>query len=120
MRNLIFLFVVAFLTCFLVAWSRGGQFQAKDGESSLCALADQALHDLQQAKVGAKREDLEKYFTPAGGVVFRNHTDYVYRKCDYLKIEVDFKADPAVEREFSPNDVITSVSRLFVAYPSRD
>ncbi len=66
------------------------------------------------------RSDLERYFVMSGGMAFRDHTNYVYRKCGYIRVEVDFSPDPAVEREFSPNDVVTKTSKLFIDYPSKD
>jgi hypothetical protein len=87
---------------------------------SACSVAQQALDDLQHVKVGMPRSELEKYFVVAGGMTLRSTTRYEYRRCDYLEIEVDFSLDPAIGSNYSPNDTITSISRLFVTYPAKD
>lgn len=89
-------------------------------ECSSCSIVDQALGDANQVKVGMTRAELEKFFVRDGGASFRLRTVYVSRRCSYLKIDVDFDADPGVDRDFSPKDVITKISRLYAAYPSKD
>lgn len=117
MRDSILLLI---LICTLALWPSTAQLQPTKNSCSSCELAQQALNDLKHVEVGSTRRELEKYFAPAGGMVFRNHTDYVSKKCDYFKIQVDFKLDPAVERDLSPDDTISNVSGIFLAYPSRD
>jgi hypothetical protein len=112
--------VAVVLLCGLAAWPSGAHPQATDGECSSCAIAEQALHDLESIKVGMRRADVERFFIRAGGMTFRDRTDYVYQKCEYLKIQVSFTADPAVQRGLSSADTITDVSQLAVAHPSRD
>jgi hypothetical protein len=111
--------VAVVLLCGLAAWP-GGALPQATGDCSSCAVAEQALHDLESLKVGMRRADVERFFIRAGGMTFRDRTDYVYRKCEYLKIQVAFSADPGVQRGLSSADTITDVSRLSVAYPSRD
>jgi hypothetical protein len=108
------------LTCVLAAWLGAAGSQDTSAECSSCVVAEQALHDLQSVKAGMRRAAVEKYFVRAGGMTFRSRTDYVYRKCEYLKIQFDFRPDPAVERDFSPADTIVSISQITVAYQSRD
>jgi hypothetical protein len=79
-----------------------------------------ALHDLQGLKVGMARRDLERFFVVAGGMTFRNHTSYVYRDCEYLRVDVDFKIDDQAVSAFSTEDKITGMSQIMVAYPTKD
>ena len=112
--------LVLVLTCALAACLEAAGSQDTGAECSSCVVVEQALHDLQSVKVGMRRAAIEKYFVRAGGMTFRSRTDYVYRKCEYLKIQVDFHPDLAVERDFSPADTIVSISQITVAYQSRD
>jgi len=86
-----------------------------------CSVIEQALHDLQGIKVGMTRQNVEQHnFIMAGGMTVRDQTDYVYKQCEYIKLEVDFSFDPKVQRDFSPKDVITKVSKLSIDYPVKD
>ena len=88
--------------------------------TACCDVVKHALQDAQQIKVGMFRKDVERYFARGGGMVFRNHTVYVYPECDYIKLEVNFSFDAAVQDALSPKDVVTSVSKLAIDYPARD
>jgi len=118
MKKFTLLFV---LTCILIGLAGSLNSQNRASTCSSCDVAQQALDELQHVKVGMTRKQLEQTnFILAGGMLFRGHTNYMYRNCQYLNVDVDFSLDPAVEREFSPNDTITKISRLYVIYPPRD
>ncbi len=113
--------VLAVLICISIALPGRTNSQNKPNTCSSCDVAQQALNELQQIKVGMTRKQLEQTnFVLAGGMLFRNHTNYMYRNCEYLNVDVDFNLDSSVEREFSPNDTITKISKLYVTYPPRD
>jgi len=88
---------------------------------SSCSAVESALKDAQNLKVGMTRKDIESHnFVIAGGATFRDHTAYVYKGCEYIRLEVDFKPDPTIERDVSRKDVITGLSKLTLDYPAKD
>lgn len=66
------------------------------------------------------RRDAERYFALDGGMNWRGQTRYVYKKCDYVKVEISFEEDPSVQSDFSQKDKITNLSKLFLEFPSKD
>ena len=95
--------------------------QQATGDCSSCEIVQRALKDAESLKVGTTRQDIAKSgFVLAGGWNVRDPTVYVYSRCDYIKLEVNFTLDPKVEREFSPKDTISKISGLEIVYPARD
>lgn len=115
-RVVAFFFIAAFSGLSVpVAESLTGQ-----GCSS-CSSIESALKDAQNLKVGMTRKDIESHnFVIAGGATFRDHAAYVYKGCEYIKLEVDFKPDPTIERDVSPRDIIAGLSKLTLDYPAKD
>jgi hypothetical protein len=66
------------------------------------------------------RRDAEQYFVLDGGMNFRGQTRYVYKKCEFIQVEITFEEDPDVRNDFSQKDKIASLSKLFLAFPSKD
>jgi hypothetical protein len=91
-----------------------------DSGAREACVAQEALTQLQNVRVGMHRLDIERSFTQDGGMAFRDRTVYVFKKCPYIKVEVVFASDPAVEGRFSPNDEVVSISKLFIDYPAKD
>ena len=59
-------------------------------------LVERALKDYQQIKSASTRAQVEKYFRQDGGLQFPAKVRYVYAKCDYLHVDVEFElARPA-------------------------
>jgi len=87
---------------------------------SACGQITQALEDSGHLKAGMTRRDAEQYFSMDGGMNFRGQTRYVYKKCDFIKVEITFEEDPNVQNDFSQKDKITTVSKLFLEFPSKD
>jgi hypothetical protein len=94
--------------------------QSKSQESPSCATVQQALIDSGRIKPGVTRHEVEKYFMRQGGVQFPGSTYYVYRKCRYLHVDVDFTTKGGVDLLFSSEDVVTKVSQLYVDYTAKD
>ncbi len=68
---------------------------------------------MQSLKIGMTRKDIASHnFVEAGGMVFRDHTRYDYKSCEYIHLEVDFSLDPSVDKDMSPKDMITGFSKL--------
>lgn len=51
-----------------------------------------SLREIQKIKVGMTRADLLKVFTTEGGLSTGLRRTYVYRKCPYIKVDVEFDA----------------------------
>ena len=67
------------------------------------------------------RAEVEKKFTPDGGLQAYLTTRYTYLKSSLIKIDVKYKA--AVESKtgfLSPNDIVVSVSKPYLEYPFTD
>jgi hypothetical protein len=50
----------------------------------------ESLREMQTIKVGMTRADLLKVFTTEGGLSTGLQRAYVYRKCPYIKVDVEF------------------------------
>jgi hypothetical protein len=85
-----------------------------------CAVVLQALKDMEHIDVGVTREVVEKYFKPDGGMQFPSNTRYIYRKCDYIKVDIDYRANGSGESDFSPDDTVIKISKLYLGYPAMD
>jgi hypothetical protein len=85
-------------------------------------VVQRALTDYRTIKPGVTRRDVEKAFKEDGGLQFRDRGRYTYRNCEYIKIEITFKAAPSGGgvRPTSPGDVVEGVSQLFIDYPVKD
>ncbi|HSA92808.1 MAG TPA: hypothetical protein VLE48_07340 [Terriglobales bacterium] len=112
---------LALLVClvFLVLWRATAQSQ--DSQEQPCRLIAQALEAAKKLKPGMLRADIEKDFQLDGGVSFRTQGRYLFRKCPYIKIDVNFDLEGATETPIlSPKDRIASVSRPYLEYPFAD
>ena len=95
-----------------------------------CEIVVQALQAATKLKPEMHRADLEQEFQPDGGITFfkregadsfLEHARYVYRKCPYVKIDVDVTTSSTNDGpDHSPSDAIKSVSRPYLEYPTMD
>lgn len=107
------------MLCILVT-PLGAGTQHDQTQDSSCAVIQQALTDYQRIKVGATRGEVEKYFAQDGGVQFPNSTRFVYPRCQYLHLDLEFEAKGPADRPFSPDDTVTKTSKLYVDYSAKD
>lgn len=84
-------------------------------------LVQAALRAYSEITSGMKRSDVERTFSEQGAGQFRDHTRYMYRKCEYIGMEVEYTvlSDGAHPSDAS-NDAVNSKSRLFIDYPTHD
>jgi hypothetical protein len=108
---------VLFLTSLLLI--TGVNAQHDKAAPDQCAVVESAFKDARNIRPGSTRADVERAFVADGGLTFPSPTRYVYRKCEFLKLDVEFQIDPN-GKGFSPSDVVTGVSKLYVDYPHRD
>jgi hypothetical protein len=96
------------------------QRQSDPKQSPCCRIADDALKNWQDLKVGMTRRDVEKSFILDGGMQFPSSSTYVIPNCEYIKVKIQFKHLTPNTDLLSPNDTVTKISKLFVTYPTRD
>ena len=89
--------------------------------NSDCGLIVEAIEATTKLTPGMVRADVEKEFAEDGGMFFREHGRYTYRKCGYIKIDVEFSIEGGTETPVpSPKDRIKKVSRPYLEYPFKD
>jgi len=98
-----------------------GQKRQEHGDLSPCSMVRQALDYSIQIKPGTTRREVEQHFLQDGGLQFAERTRYVFAKCNYIKLEIDFNLVPRRDRVlFSPEDTVSKVSRPYLDYPAKD
>jgi hypothetical protein len=78
----------------------------------------EVLNATQTIKPGMTRADLMKAFTTEGGLSRTSRRTYVYRHCQYVKIDVKFAASSRDEE--LPTDEIAEISRPYLAWSVMD
>lgn len=116
MKTILKVLILA-LSLFVSAGPSPRAEQSKDGG---CPMIEGALRDYQQIKNAATRRDVEKYFRPGGGLQFPAKVRYVYPKCDYLHVVVEFELAKPAQIASLPEDKVIAVSKLYVEYPATD
>ena len=78
-------------------------------------IAD-VLKQCETIKPGMTRADLSKLFTTEGGLYTAKHRTYVYRRCPYIKIDVDFSLSETNQGSLGerPTDIITKISKPYL------
>lgn len=109
-----FLFSLAFTLALAAGHGTGGQ------TNSSCGDVEQALKDSEQIKAGVVRGEVEKYFVQDGGLQFPRSTRYVFSKCPYLHMDVEFEPKAVPGQLFSADDVVVKTSKLYVDYSAKD
>jgi hypothetical protein len=82
-----------------------------------------ATAEMLSVKVGMTRQDLLKVFTPANGFFTTSRVagTYQYRDSPYIKVDVEFSvAGGDNDTKESPNDIIQSISKPYLAQPVFD
>ncbi len=80
-----------------------------------------SLTEMQSIKVGMTRGELLKVFMGEGGISTRTWRRYVYRRCGFIKVDVEFATvgDPNSTAE-SPEDRVTKISKPFLEWTIAD
>jgi hypothetical protein len=68
-----------------------------------------SLKEMETIKVGMTRADLLRVFAEEGGLSTRRWRQYVYQKCPYFKVKVEF--EPVGEPE-GPNSMESSRDKI--------
>ncbi len=74
------------------------------------------LTECQKIKPGMTRAELLTVFTTEGGISTAKHRTFVYRRCPYIKVDVDFTpSDPKQNvLEERPTDTIRNISNPYL------
>jgi hypothetical protein len=82
------------------------------------AWVARCYREIRAIKPGMTRADLEKNFTPAGGLYRRALRSYCYKPCPFFKVSVTFEpvgGDP--DGEGRPADRIVKVGTPYLEHP---
>ena len=117
----------AALTLFaLISVAQTPQEAKQQSTCDQCTFLQDALKSVAKIKVGETRLAIETDFEMEGGMQVASTTRYWYKKCRYIKIDVSFD-EKYIDRDyvsktgnFSPNDVISKISKPYIAYPVMD
>jgi hypothetical protein len=72
------------------------------------------LPELESIKAGMTRRDLLNVFMEEGGLSTRAWRRYVYRKCAFVKVDVEFAPVGGPGNAEGPDDRITKISKPFL------
>lgn len=84
-----------------------------------CDTIRDALARIHSLKTGDSRAMLEENFELDGGLQFPGKSVYVFKKCNFIKINVEFTAE-AQQTDLLAADKISKISRPYLEYPFRD
>ncbi len=104
---LIFLFLVGCLI-----FSGFTQIDEKPYEKTDCEFISKSIDEIHTIKVGMTRRELLAVFETEGGISTRTQRQYVYKKCEYIKVNVKF--EPVV-RQDNVMHPVNQAARLRVA-----
>lgn len=115
-------FACLFSICVIWYWPRSHPVCAGGAEGQGCGLVVQALDAASKMKIGMLRAAVERDFELDGGMAFQDRATYTYRRCHYIKVDVEFqKRDvPPNAQAFSQGDQVSKVSGPYLAYPRSD
>jgi hypothetical protein len=80
---------------------------------------DHVMRSIATVKPGMTRRELMRVFVEEGGLSTRTRQKYVYHRCPYIKVDVEF-APVEGAQEKSPDDKIVEISRPFLEYSVMD
>jgi hypothetical protein len=87
-------------------------------DKDLTDKIEKIIKDINTIKPGMTRSDLLKIFTMEGGLSTRTWRRYVYWKCPYIKVDVEFKPIEDEKEKFqqNPGDIIVKISQPFLEF----
>jgi hypothetical protein len=122
MRNKALIFVMFLLAFTSLVWAQSFPDPRKPDEH-IKWLAD-SLREMETIKAGNTRSDLLKVFTTEGGLSTGISRRYVYRKCPFIKVDVEFEpvgrpardTDGKVTLDEDSRDVIKAISKPYLQW----
>jgi hypothetical protein len=110
---------VIILAATLTMCSRSSPSIAGDShEANFAKQISGILRECEQIKPGMTRAELLKVFTTEGGFYTTANRTFVYRGCQYIKVDVDFSlSDPKPGGlEERPTDTISKISKPYLGW----
>jgi hypothetical protein len=93
---------------------------AQDCHDSFESIAG-ALKAVAEIKAGSTRADVERHFVLDGGLHALEQSTYLYKKCDLIKIDVEFAHDSNRSwMDSTSKDTVVHVSKPCLEYPVAD
>ncbi len=122
MRKIVFTFAIILCALALIVSAQSLRDSSKSEENT--KWISDSLREMKTIEVGKTRADLLKVFTTEGGLSTGLRRTYVYRKCPYIKVDVQFEAvgrpardaDGRVTLEESDKDKIKSISKPYLEW----
>ena len=108
------------LSLWAVAVPLAADRRADAQQPAPCSVEAEALSDYAHIKPGITRREVEKYFAEDGGAQFPGNARYIYPKCRYLHLDIEFSVQGSAGRLGSPADVVTKFSKIYLDYSAKD
>ena len=97
------------------------QSQQTAASTESCTVVERALAAYYHLKPGMTRAEVERDFRLEGGPRPRSLSRYAYKECQYIKLEIEYTPDPDQREGLgSARDVVKTLSKLTIAYPTTD
>jgi hypothetical protein len=110
---------VTFLTVTLILCSFSTpSFADRSVDKNLTQQISDILKKCESIKPGMTRADLLKVFTTEGGLSTQIWRTYVYSRCPYIKVDVEFASTKSKQEQ--PTDIITKISKPYLAWSIGD
>ena len=86
-----------------------------------CGVIEEALQETGKLKPGMTRDKVEVSFVFDGGMQFERTSRYTFKKCSFIKVDVEFAEHGADSpKEFLASDRVVKVSQPYLPYPTFD
>ena len=121
-------FTLAILLCALALIVSAQSLRDSQKSEENTKWISDSLREMKTIEVGKTRADLLKVFTTEGGLSTGLHRTYVYRKCPYIKVDVEFEAigrparntEGRVTLNEDNKDKIKSISKPYLEWSIQD
>ena len=107
--------IFRFISCFVMLVSFLAP-PARSQDSNHIQWVAESLQTMQSVKVGMTRDQLNDIFINDGGISTPGSQTFVYRKCSYFKVDVEF--DVKAGEEPKGTDKIVHISRPYLEEPA--
>ena len=93
---------------------RDRSFVSTRVDKNLTQQISDILKECESVKPSMTRADLLKVFTIEGGLSTQIWRTYVHSRCPYIKVDVEFA--PTKSGQEQPTDIITKISKPYLAW----
>jgi hypothetical protein len=100
--------------------SRHASVSNAEIDKYLTKQISEALLECQTIKPDMTRAELLKVFTTEGGLSTAEHRTFVFRRCPYIKVDVDFIPSKKTTDKEQPTDMINGISKPYLDWSILD